>query len=51
MKALDIIVHTDDHTRQETAWGVSFDDGSVKWYDSIEEVTYYFPDMDRQVTR
>ena len=43
MKASDIISHKDDHTREEISWGVVFDDGSVKWYESFEEASYYFP--------
>lgn len=46
MKQLDIITHKDEHTREEIAWGITFDDGSVKWYDSIEEATYYFDDKE-----
>lgn len=45
--ALDIIVHKDEETREETAWGIVYEDGSVKWYDSLDEAEYYFPKEDK----
>jgi hypothetical protein len=42
MKQIDIIVYKDEDTDKETSWGIVFEDGSVKWYDSIEEATYYW---------
>ena len=46
MKQLDIIVYKDENTGKETSWGIAFDDGSVKWYDSLDEATYYFSDTE-----
>ena len=42
-QALDIIVHKDENTGQDSAWGIVYEDGAVKWYDSLHEAEYYFP--------
>lgn len=42
-EAIDIIVHKDEDTNEETAWGVLYEDGSVRWYDSLDEALYYYP--------
>lgn len=44
MKQLDIIVHKDEDTGKEISWGITHDDGSVKWYDTRDEANYYFSD-------
>jgi len=41
-----IITHRDEDTREDTAWGILYEDGSVKWYDSLEEAEYYYPSED-----
>lgn len=42
-EAIDIIVHKNEDTNEETAWGVLYEDGSVRWYDSLDEALYYYP--------
>jgi hypothetical protein len=42
-KALDIVVHKDEDTNEEVSWGILFEDGSTKWYESLEEAEYYYP--------
>jgi hypothetical protein len=46
MKQIDIIVYKDEDTDKETSWGILFEDGSVKWYDSLDEAEYYFSDTE-----
>jgi hypothetical protein len=40
--ALDIIVHIDEDTNEKTEWGILYEDGSVHWYDSLEEAELIF---------
>lgn len=44
--ALDIIVHKDDTTGEDSSWGIVYEDGAVQWYDSLEEAEYYFDKED-----
>lgn len=45
--AVDIITHQDEDTNETVAWGILFEDGSVKWYDTLDEANYYYPEEDR----
>lgn len=40
--ALDIIVHNGEDTNEKTEWGILYEDGSVRWYDSLEEAELIF---------
>ena len=44
--AWGIITHRDENTREDTAWGVLFEDGSVKWYGSLAEAEDNYPEED-----
>jgi len=42
---IDIIRHANED--ESVSWGLLYDDGSVKWYETLEEASYYMKKEER----